>query len=330
MKERAFLIVTFAISWGIELVLFLTDHLHGDDAVLNLVYPLIMCAPAFAALATKFVIKEPLGYGLWFKPQGRKTFKYVAAGWFGPVVLIAIGTGIYFLIFNNNFDMGMNAYIQQLRESDTGLKDFSNGEIRNTLLLNIVLNIFLAPLYHIFTSVGEEFGWRGYFLNMLCEKKSKFQAVLINGIVWGIWYFPLVVGIGLFYGTEHPGFPVTGCLLALIYCIVLGTIYSFLTIKTQSCVPAILANACVGAMGSVGTLFFKNIKDVNVFINPTPTSIVGGIGFLAAAGVILYYLYKDKIEPAPIKEEKVVSKEKKSSYAGGSSMKERLGKFNDK
>ncbi|MCI8371971.1 MAG: CPBP family intramembrane metalloprotease [Lachnospiraceae bacterium] len=317
MKEKYFLGISFVLSWGIELVLILTGH--TKDAMFSYLSPLIVLAPALAILVTKYAIKEPLWMNFWLKPEGRGTVKYSLIGWLAPVLLVVVGTGFYFLIFRDNFDSSMSSYIAALQEKDEALKEFNNNEIRDTLIYNILLNIPLAPFLNLFTCVGEEVSWRGYFLNMLCNKHPKWRAVLIDGIVWGIWYFPLVIGMGLFYGKDYAGYPFIGCLSTLVYCMVMGTIYSYLTIKTNSCIPAILANACVSTMTPVGSVFLKDPDRVGVFLNYMPTSIIGGIGFILTALVLMYFFIKDRIGPEPIKLPGVSNK----NYSG-TSMKQRM------
>lgn len=320
MKEKGFLILTFLVSWGIQLALILTDNMRNGMS--NAIYIMIMLTPTLAVFVTKYATKEPLWDNLWLKTEGRKTIQYSILGWLGPVVLIAVGCVIFFLIFNNQFDPAMTETVANLRKYNDGLPELSDKEIIRTLRVQIMFNILMAPFYNFFACVGEEIGWRGYFLNKLCEKYPKWKAVLIDGVVWGIWYFPMVIGIGLNYGKDYAGYPVVGCICTLIYCVVLGTIYAFLTIKTHSCIPAILANACVASMSGVGTLFMKDSESVGVFLNPMPTSIIGGIGFVVVAAVILCYFIKDKIEPAPAKEEAVNYSKKSDSQ--NKSLKSRL------
>ena len=320
MKQKLFLGITFILCWGIELGLILTGHV--DDKVYDLMIPLVMLAPALVVLITKLTIKEPLGMNLWFKPQGRKTLLYIIIGWFAPVLLIALGTAFYFLLKPGMFDAKMAAYIADLRaETTDGLKEYTDASIRGILKQEIVINIIMAPLSNILICLPEEFAWRGYYLNMLCEKHPRWRAVLINGAVWGLWYLPLVIGMGLFYGKEYTGYPVLGCIGALLYCIVTGCCYSFLTLKTQTCIPAAFASSIVASIGTVGILFTKHPGKLHAFISYYPNALPGGIGFLIAAAVIFYFLYKDKIQPAPAREKALtqqISGSKEAEHQGKS------------
>lgn len=43
---------------------------------------------------------------------------------------------------------------------------------------------------------GEEFGWRGYLLPRLLQRHPSriHRALLVSGIIWGIWHWPIVLG----------------------------------------------------------------------------------------------------------------------------------------
>lgn len=52
---------------------------------------------------------------------------------------------------------------------------------------------FTLPAWRAWTTgpLGEEFGWRGYFLPRLLTSYRPLVASLILGVLWGIWHYPL-------------------------------------------------------------------------------------------------------------------------------------------
>ncbi|MGB5048999.1 MAG: type II CAAX endopeptidase family protein, partial [Caldilineaceae bacterium] len=53
----------------------------------------------------------------------------------------------------------------------------------------LVIVVFLYVF--VFTSLGEEIGWRGYALPRLQAHFSPFAASLILGLIWAFWHLPL-------------------------------------------------------------------------------------------------------------------------------------------
>ena len=79
-----------------------------------------------------------------------------------------------------------------------------------------------------------------------------------------------------------------------IYCTVIGVLLSYLTIKTGSIIPAILARGVIGGFGSIGVMFSSLDNPYNLFFGPAPTGILGGMGFVLLAAFLLYQLYKEE------------------------------------
>ena len=119
-------------------------------------------------------------------------------------------------------------------------------------------------------------------------------AVLIDGLIWGLWHAPLVAVAGLNYGMGYLGYPVTGILAMCVFCVVIGIILSYVTIKTSSCVPAILGHGMINGFATIGIYFTSLETPYNVFLGPAPTGLIGGTGFIVLAGYLLFKLYKEE------------------------------------
>ncbi len=68
---------------------------------------------------------------------------------------------------------------------------------------NLVLSMTIGGLLSAFNAFGQEFGWRGFLMGEAVEAVGLARGLLIVGLAWGAWYFPLIQS-GFRYPT-HPG-----------------------------------------------------------------------------------------------------------------------------
>ncbi len=84
-----------------------------------------------------------------------------------------------------------------------------------------VQSVLVAPILALVIAFGEEYGWRGYLQSELL-KMGRVRGVLLVGVIWGAWHWPLIL-----MGFSYPGYPLFGLLLTVLFTIgfavVLGT-----------------------------------------------------------------------------------------------------------
>lgn len=243
-----FLIITFLISWP----LFLTPLLFRNMEPLNKqlltqgLWAAAMWGPGIAAIITTvFVAKKPFK-SLRLNTLGPKRF-YLWA-WFLPVALTIIG-GLFTLLFG----------IAKLDLSFQIIKDaLANAPGGESIPIGIVVagQIFfaltLAPLINMLFALGEELGWRGFLLPHLIPL-GQWKAILISGIIWGVWHAPAVA-----QGLNYPGYPVLGIFMMIVFCILLGIIFSWLYLNTRSPWVAALAHGTTNAVAGLPILFMQS------------------------------------------------------------------------
>lgn len=76
---------------------------------------------------------------------------------------------------------------------------------------------------------------------------------------------------------------------------VTGVIYSYLCLRTGSIFPAVFAHSAVNVLMSQAALF--TVDGGNFFVGPSPTGIVSGLPFIAAAAVCLFLMYRNPVKP---------------------------------
>jgi membrane protease YdiL (CAAX protease family) len=264
----------------------------------------VMFIPAMMALLTRVFTGERMtGRNMYLLINLKGNLKYYGLAWFGVGFLIILGTVLYFIIFRGQFDPDMGyavAMIQSQAESLGQEVTLTTQQIKATIMQQIILGFVISPFVNIITCFGEEWGWRGYLLPKMLKKFPVVPTLLITGVIWGLWHAPLTV-MGHNYGVGYPGFPVVGILAMCVFCTAVGIILSYITIKTKSCVPAILGHGMLNGFASVGSYYttaesYSAEYSYNVFLGPAPTGIIGGLGFIILAVVLLLKLHKEEKE----------------------------------
>ncbi len=281
-----FLLLTFALTIGFcLLVLYPLLQRSSGAAAFQLSLGLVMFFPALSVLLTRLITREGF-QNCWIRPHIKGNVKIYLLAWFGPGALTLLGAGLSFLLQPELFDpnCGYLALTMAAAGTPAEAQAMPLGAI---LAIQAVQALLLAPLLNFVNCFGEEWGWRGYLLPKMAEKLSPLPMLLLNGLIWGLWHAPLTI-IGHNYGLGYWGFPFTGIFAMCLFCIVMGVLFSWFSLKARSCIPAVLAHGGLNGIASIGLYFTAAGGDP--FVGPAPTGILGGLPFILTA-VLLYFLY---------------------------------------
>ncbi len=284
-----YLAITFGITYLFELAV-IRPMVYSEDVMMQSIgsslIALAMFMPAIGVLLTRLITKEGFK-NAWIVPKNfKKTWKYYLIGYFAPSILTILGMVVYFLVFPNKYDGNMT-YLANLYASQ-GV-EMGTEALMLTMIMQMVIAVFFGALLNCITCFGEEWGWRGYLLPKMKEKMPMLPMLLVTGVIWGLWHAPLTC-MGHNYGIGYWGYPVTGILAMCGFCIVMGIIFSYITLRSGSCIPAVLAH---GALNSIagGAIAFTS-DGGNSFVGPAPTGIVGASPFIVVAIIMLIALLK--------------------------------------
>ena len=292
-RTLIFLAITFGLTWGYCLLVLYPiangASLNGIPSIeLQLLTAAVMFFPALAVLLTRLITGEGFRDS-WLKPNFKKNIKVYLLAWFGPGVLTLMGGGLYFLLFPGSFDPELGYMMQLMKASGVSSADMPMP-LDLLMLVQGVQALLLAPVLNFVTCFGEEWGWRGYLVPKMTKQLPSVPMLLVTGLIWGLWHAPLTI-IGHNYGTGYPGFPFVGIAMMCLFCTVLGVFMSYVTLKTGSCIPAIIAHGAVNGISAMGIYFTAD--GGNPFIGPAPTGIIGMIPFLILAVFLAIRLKKD-------------------------------------
>ena len=293
-RALIYVLITFGMTW-VYCLLIVYPIANGESlsGVPSLITQLVVAAamffPAIGVLLTRLLTKEGFR-NAWLKPNLKKNLRFYLLAWFGPAILTFAGMGIYFLLFPDHLDLSFSYMKSMMAAAGT---PYEAQAVPMDLLMTIqcVQAVFLAPALNFVTCFGEEWGWRGYLLPKVSSHFSVVPTLLITGIIWGLWHAPLTI-IGHNYGLGYWGFPFTGIAMMCVFCTVLGIFMSYVTLKTKSCIPAILAHGAVNGIAAIGIYF--TFDGGNPFVGPAPTGIIGMIPFILVAIPMAVQLIKSE------------------------------------
>lgn len=279
---------TIFLIWPRTLGVDMSTRLQEELLITSLLTIALMFFPALGVVVTRLFTGESFKNSM-LRPNFRGNGRYYLIAWFGPMMLTSTGAVVYYLIFQSEFSF----------EEFRPLLTDKAGAL-------LILTILLSPLLNLVPCFGEEWGWRGYLLPKLAGRMKFICAVLVSGFVWGLWHAPMIVA-GHNYGVGYPGYPWLGIIAMCLFCIVVGTFLSYITLRTKSCWPAVLAHGAINGTASIGMLFYNSsyalflannsqmpeLVELNRFIGPMPIGIVGGIAYIAVAcWIIKKYMTK--------------------------------------
>lgn len=203
-----------------------------------------MLCPTMAHILTRVITKEGFK-DTYLRSHFKESKRYYVLAIVLPVVYAIIGALITRAIYGAATDSGMSA---------------------TSSVAYVVIQIESAVIM-AFSGFGEEFGWRAYMMPKLEKLMGTPAAVLVGGIIWGLWHAPLTCS-GHNFGTDYAGFPYLGIGLMCVFCICMNSILTYVTKKSKSIYPAAILhtvnNSIVGLI--FGLIVAPDVSSIKVFM----------------------------------------------------------------
>ncbi len=267
------MMVFLSIVFGILYIPWMTGILIpglGTTIYAVISFPAVfMGTPALAVFVTRKLTKDtmPLHFSTKIL-KDRKAFLFSALV---PGAAIFLGTILFFLIFPEDLDF-QGSYISAKYGAFGAPQDIelTTGTM---LLMGVIVYAVSAAAFPIwYIALGEDIGWQGYLLPLLCQKMSAKRAVIINGALWGLAHAPLIY-YGMNYGAEYFGAPYTGIIMMVFVTIVLGIWMSYMTLRTGNCMYAAIIHGAADIVGETGA--WVSLSTKSSLLGPAPTGVIG-------------------------------------------------------
>ena len=219
-----FLAVAFIPAWILFLLpVFLRMAGIEETATVELVaWSAAMWMPGLGAIIATMLGEKKELKTLGLGKLGKK--KIYLWAWLVPILAVLV-TGVVSWLFGwGKFD----PTFQLIRQAVEGLPDVPETALPLLLTAQIAAALTVAPLFNTLFALGEELGWRGYLLPKLLPL-GQIPAMLISGVIWGIWHAPAIL-----QGHNYPENPVLGVGMMIVFTVLLGIIFSWLYLKTMT------------------------------------------------------------------------------------------------
>ena len=276
MINRKALVSYLSLSFSLAWIFFLLPLAFGEvgsqsrQAATTILFALAMWMPGISAIVVTLFVKREKFSSLNLNRLGPKRY-YFWAWLLFPV--LGILTGILTLVFGaGQLDLEFSM-IKQAAAQMPGAEQVAPGLI---VAGQILAALTLAPLFNTLFALGEELGWRGFLLPELLPM-GQWKAVLISGVIWGLWHAP-AIWQGLNYPTVNPWL---GVLMMVVFTVLTGTILSWLYLETRSPWAPALGHGALNAVASLPMLF---LVGVDISIGGTIASVIGWLSLALFVG----------------------------------------------
>jgi uncharacterized protein len=265
-----FLIITIGGGWLLEIPVWMTGGIAPGGHTNPLFLPLtlvMMFTPAIAAVIVTLTILRPVHPGRFLglvplRPW-RRTIGYSLLGFVGPWLLgtAAIGVAVAF-----------------------GVVHLQTSSSTIAVLLTIPIASFLTA----FAAFGEELGWRGFLLPAL-RPLGTWPALILHGIVWGVWHSPIIL-LGYNYGITSP----IGVVLMTVTTLLIGMLFGWLRMRSASVYPSSFAHGSLNASSGIllAALLPASQQDV-------VASLLGWTGWLVVVVIVVILIVAGTYRWAP-------------------------------
>lgn len=229
----------------------------------------LMMSPALASLITLKIIKRPISS----LPWSLKELKYLRLSYITPILYVSIAYVLIWLLGIGNL-INTERILQWSNE--LGIDD-SNQTL--VVIVMIFLLLTVGVIKNLGSTLGEEIGWRGFFIFELRKVMSFKALAIVSGIIWAVWHFPV---INLIYGRGENLLLHMGAFTIMI--IGISVILAYYTFKSNSLWPAALYH-------SVHNIYIQKICTPLTITNDNTTFWIDEYGFMIPIITTIFAIY---------------------------------------
>lgn len=289
-----FLIVAFGLCWLFALPVWVAA-IPLDSTIAGVIGAAMMLTPTLGVVAVWLFGHRNVPFWQWaFRQTGiglgasrKRTFALVAAAWLGVPLITVLAVAVSAALGLLSVDFGFSLFRQQLEQAVPGQAPPVDPEM--LVVTQLVVAVLVAPLINAIPALGEEWGWRGWLLPYL-ERFGTFRALLLSGVIWGIWHAPFTLR-----GYNYPELGAWAAPAFVGFCVIAGVLLGWTRLYSGSVWPAVFAHAAINAWAGIVLIIGDAEDPPNLFV----AGITGLVGWVLLAVLAAIVLRLRPLPPAP-------------------------------
>lgn len=286
-----FSVISTVLCLFFTLPLFLAPAAERS-ALARVIFPATMLTPALAALALRWRCRhqgESISFGLRAPLKSRRFWNMVVFAWVAFPLFSASSIGVGWLFGVYHVDLHLSGYEALLRSSPEGTAALNHTSV-GTLVWWQCVGVWVAPIVNAPLALGEELGWRGYLLPRLLPL-GRWSALVISGVVWGLWHTPMIV-----LGHNYPGRPLLGTFMMVGFCVVFGVLIGWTRLQTNSVWPAVIAHGAINGSAGLAFVFHQATPP----LDPIQAGLTGWSGWILPIMCIAWLVLQSDLALRPV------------------------------
>ncbi len=276
-----FIAFTFAISWGMVGIFFLTGGKWNSFSA-QFIATGYMFVPMLVSIGIiKFIKKGRLVKTL---SISFKFNSWWVIAWIIMPVLAFLTLGISLLFPNIHYSPDMQGMFERFssmlsQEQAQEIKNQIASASIHPIWLSLINGMVAGATINAIAAFGEETGWRGFLVNEL-KDKSFIRCSLIIGLIWGVWHAPIILA-----GHNYPEHPYIGVIMMIFWCILLTPLFLYIRIKSKSVIAAAILHGTLNGTFGISFMLVTGGSDLLTGM----TGLAGFISLLIANGLLYFY-----------------------------------------
>ena len=277
-----YLITVFAAGWTLGLTYWFHGGRWHTPSALVIVYTYKMIPLCIALLFQLLVYRDGAfrqRLSLRLNPS-----RWYLAAWLAPLGITFAAIGVGLMMPGTSFSPELEGMAERFFNSSAPairrFRMYSETIPLSPLWSATLFGMSAGVLLNLLWDFGVEAGWRGVLHTQLAAM-GFWRSSLFIGVLWGIWYAPLIL-----QGHNFPINPGFGVLMMTLCCTLVSPPLVFIKIKTGSMLGPVLMHSAINGTGMIAVTAIRGGSDLAVGI----TGVAGIVVLAGVNGLLWIYL----------------------------------------